>query len=949
MKAKFSYQHIASALLATLLLAGLFYLPYLSVRDETIDTFRSQQILFAQQAGSGLQSFLATYEKALAYLVQQPGIQAMDDGARALLENFISIHPADLSAIVRVDATGAVLFSTPAGALGQEAAGAGLCLQAREGQGPLLGEVLTAAGKEARVLFAAPVTEGGRFAGCLSFALPFASLVDRLLGPIPRQHDGAVLLFSRQGQLLYGPDAGLVGRDLDDLGGAPGDREQLRRQLLAKEQGIALLDRDLLGSPTATHPARRMYAVLFPVELGGGASWSIVILAPVTEVLGAMAEFRSQWFLVTGLAVLAVGLLSFFLSGLVARRREEQRRRAVEEQLAGLLDLAPLAVFLLDQKDAIVYANQEAVRLVAGAEASVPLGSDFLAFFPPASRRSVVAGIRDSAAGQAVSIDGLRLLTHSRLERETVITITPFPLGDQLQRIVIVRDVTEERRAEKMRSHLAAAVDQVKESVLIADRRETIEYVNTALGEMTGYQRQECCGQPVRLLWAGEQEAHFEQRLADVIHRGEVWRGRIVNRRKDGSLFVTAATVSPVRDSLGVISHFVAVQRDITFEVEVESRMRQAQKMEAIGILAGGIAHDFNNILGGIIGFTDMALLQSPAESELHHNLLHIRRGGKRAADLVQQILTFSRQSAEEKMPVAVAALVKESLQLMRATLPATIAITLELAAEEAMVLAAPVQIQQIVINLCANALYSMREKGGHLFIRLDRLTAEQCQQGEQGGGDWLSLVVEDTGQGIDSGILSHIFTPFFTTKKPGEGTGMGLSVVHGIVRELGGEITVQSQPGVVTTFTVLLPVVDGVDQGALLSSEAPLPVGSEHILVVDDEKEIRETYQMMLNHLGYTVTPVATPGEVLGRISTAEPRIDLVITDQTMPIQTGVALTGEIRRLYPDLPVILCTGYSDRLNADIAREAGACDLLMKPVDLRGLGTAVRAALDLNR
>ena len=941
MKAKFSYHHIASALLATLLLAGLFYLPYLSVRDETIDTFRSQQVQFAQQAGSGLQSFFATYEKALAYLVQQPGIQAMDGGARALLENFFSIHPADLSAIARMDAAGAVLFSTPAGAVGQEAAGAGLCLQTRERQAPLLGEVLTSPGKEARVLFAAPVHEKGRFAGCLSFALPFARLVDRLLGPIPRQDDGAVLLFSRQGQLLYGPDAGLVGRDLDDLGGSPGDREQLRRQLLANEPGLALLDRDLLGPLTATRPARKMYAVVFPVALAGGAPWSIVILAPVKEVLGAMAEFRSQWFLVTGLAVLAVGLLSFFLSGLVARRREEQ--------LAGLLDLAPLAVFLLDQGDAIVYANQEAVRLVAGEDASGLRGFDFLAFFPPVSRRSVVAGIRGSAAGQAVSIDGVRLLTHSRLERDTVITVTPFPLGDQLQRIVIVRDVTEERRAEKMRSHLAAAVDQVKESVLIADRREIIEYVNTALGEMTGYDRRECCGQPVRLLWAGEQEAYFEQKLADVVNRGEVWRGRIVNRRKDGSLFVTAATVSPVRDSLGHITHFVAVQRDITFEVEVESRMRQAQKMEAIGILAGGIAHDFNNILGGIIGFTDLSLLQSPPESELHQNLLHIRRGGKRAADLVQQILTFSRQSAEEKIPVPVAALIKESLQLMRATLPTTIDITLELAAVDAMVLAAPVQIQQIVMNLCANALYSMREKGGHLLIRLTQLTAGQCQKSEEGGGDWLSLVVEDTGQGIDSEILSHIFTPFFTTKKPGEGTGMGLSVVHGIVRELGGEITVQSQPGVVTTFTVLLPVVDGGGHGALLSSEAPLPVGSEHILVVDDEKEIRETYQMMLNHLGYSVTTVGTPGEVLARIEGADPRIDLVITDQTMPILTGVALTGAIRRRYPDLPVILCTGYSDRLNADIAREAGACDLLMKPVDLRGLGTAVRAALDLSR
>ncbi len=945
MKPRFSYPHVVFALLATLFLAGLFYLPYLSVRTKTIETFRTQQILSAQQAGASIQSFFSTYEKALSYLVQQTGIQDMDAGGKALLEHFFSIHASDLTGIRRSDASGSDLFSVPARPADREATDIGVCRQVLELQAPTLQVMVDEPGEKGRIsFFSVPIRRGEAFDGCLSFTLPFVGIVERFFSQIVPAHNGSVLLLSREGTLLYGPDAAQIGKNIEDLISDGKDRELVRVQLQERAQRIIHLAQGFLGGSTDARIGNDRYAVFLPVELSGAANWSIVMVAPAKEVLGAMAAFSSQWFLVTGVAIVAVGLLSFFLSGMVAQRREAQRVRAVEEQLAGLLDLAPLGVFLLNGNDGIVYANQEAVRMVDGKDAVT--GRLLLDFLHPDDRRQVAATLRTPVAGQAVNVDGVRLLTRNRDERDLVITATPFSLGDAEQRIVIFRDVTEEQATEKRLRHLAEAIDQVKESVLVADRQQKIEYVNASLCTMTGYAREECCGQPVKLLWAGEQDAPFEPQMAEMIRQGEVWSGRIINRRKDGSLLVTAATVSPVRDTLGAITHFVAVQRDLTYEVAVESRMRQAQKMEAVGTLAGGIAHDFNNILGGIIGFTDMALLQSQPESDLHQNLLHIRQGGKRAADLVQQILTFSRQSAEERVPLAMAPLIKESLRLLRATLSSTIDITLELATLDTMVMAAPEQIRQIVMNLCTNAFQSMREKGGHLTIRLERLTESPSgTKKAEGGRAWVSLVVMDTGQGIDSEIVSQIFNPFFTTKQPGEGSGMGLSVVHGIVKELGGEITVESQPGVGAAFTVLLPVAEGESDNGLLSFEEPLPVGTGHVLVVDDEKEIRETYKMMLNHLGYTVTTASNPEEVMVLIEKAEPRIDLVITDQTMPKMTGVVLTGKIRSRYPDIPVILCTGYSDRLNDDIAREAGACDLLMKPVDLRGLGGAVRAGL----
>ena len=945
MNHRFNYQHILLALLATLILAGLFYLPYLAVRNKTIETFRTQQALLARQAGSGLQSYFSAYDKALTYLGEQGSIQRMDDGGRRLLQDFFSLHSEDIRSIQRIDDQGNVLFSFPREA-GDDEGAAAHCRQLRERRTPAVSEVIGLADGQERISFAAAVYGDDQFEGCLAFSLPYTQVGGRYLSQIPLHLDGRALLFSRSGIVLHAPEAALIGRSSGQLSGSVEDLAQLRLQLASGEEGLLKLSSDLFAS-VSPYPGK-MYAVVVPAALPGGDSWSIVLATPAKEVLGAMAEFRSQWLLVTAVAVAAVGLLSFLLSGVVAKQREAERLRAVEEQLSRLLELAPMGVFLLDARNTVVYANKEAARMVADNGEGKVVGRPFIDFLHRECRLAVGERIKAPTIGHAVQVDAAQMLTTSGLARDIVITATPYHLDQRRQHIVIVRDVTEERRSAAWQRRLAAAVDQVREAVLIADVEGAVEYVNAALSEMTGYSRGECAGQPARMLWAREQDAHFEEKMQDVVDLGEVWRGRIVNQRKDGSLFVAAATASPVRDAGGAISHFVLVQRDITHEVEIESRMRQAQKMEAIGTLAGGIAHDFNNILGGIIGFTDMALLQSAPGSELHSNLQHIRQGGKRAADLVQQILTFSRQSALEIVPVTIAPLVKESLKLMRATLPTTIEITQKLSATEAMVMAAPVQIQQIVMNLCANAFYSMREKGGRLTIRLEQKTAAALGK-TAGSGLWAALTVADTGQGMENETLQRIFTPFFTTKQPGEGTGMGLSVVHGIVRELGGEISVLSHPGEGAVFTVLLPVVDRQrGNPTLVSSVEALAGGTEHIMVVDDEKEIRETCRMMLSHLGYRVTTSGAPHKVLALIEQAQPPVDLVITDQTMPKMTGLDLTEEIRRRYPSIPVILCTGYSDRLNYDIAREAGACDLLMKPVDLHGLSAAVRSALDMS-
>ena len=947
MKHRFRHQHVALALIATLSLAGLFYLPYLWVRTKTIDVFQARQHLLAQQAISGIQSYFAGYGKALAYFAGQPSLQQIDASGKELLQNFFSIHHTELSGIQRIDANGALTYAVPAEGEGLSTPDLGFCLQQRDRSELAISDLL-ASGKEKLLFYSAPVRTEDQFDGCIAFSLSFAHIAGQYLKPLPLLHDGAILLINASGEILHAPDPTAVGGPLSMLHGDPAELAELRTVLAQPNQALILLQSDPLRP--ADEVSDKVYALSIPVALPNGQRWSLLIITPAAKVLGVMAEFRSRWLLVTGIAIVAVGLLSFFLSGLTAKRRDEQALRSTREQLIGLLDLAPMGVFLLKLNGNIAYANQAALRMVEKrAHAKTIAGQSFFGLIGAECREAVAEKYREAAFNQVVHVQSARFLPRDRPELDVVITITPYRSDEIEQRIVIVRDVTEERRIEQRQRRLTEAFDQVKDSVLIADQDGIIEYVNASATEMTGYSREESLGRPVRLVWDHDQEAYFDQRIQDVVTLGEVWRGRIVNRRKDGSAFVAAATVSPVRDNEGRITHFVAVQRDITHETEIEARMRQAQKLEAIGTLAGGIAHDFNNILGGIIGFTDMALLQSTPGGEVHNNLLHIRQGGKRAADLVQQILTFSRQSVEKKEAVMMAPLIKESLKLLRASIPATIEIIPQLKAVKATVIAAPVQIQQIVMNLCANASHSMREQGGQLIVRLEQIVPGKFEIiKHKKDQDWVCLSVQDTGEGMGSELIDNIFTPFFTTKAPGEGTGMGLSVVHGIVQELDGYITVESELGKGSTFLVLLPLAESRISHHLLSSEEPLPTGRESILVIDDEKEIREICRMILNHLGYTVVTSDKSDEALALIKDSGNKFDLVITDQTMPKITGIRLTELIRQLRPDLPIIICTGYSDRLNYDIAREAGACDLLMKPVDLRGLATAVRAALDMS-
>ena len=392
----------------------------------------------------------------------------------------------------------------------------------------------------------------------------------------------------------------------------------------------------------------------------------------------------------------------------------------------------------------------------------------------------------------------------------------------------------------------------------------------------------------------------------------------------------------------------MTVLRDTTDLKKLEIQLQQAQKMEAIGTLAGGIAHDFNNILGGIIGYAELAKMKAPEDSNVIAYLDKMIKSSDRAADLIKQILTLSRQHKQKQRPVQVRHIVKEALDLLRATLPSTIEIRKDLAKDAGVVNADPTQMHQVIMNLATNAGHAMQENGGVLEItlanvELDDLSAEKHL--DRAAGSYLRLTVSDTGHGMTSETVKRIFDPYFTTKDTGEGTGLGLSVAHGIVKTHGGTITVYSEPGKGTTFHVYLPLILDEEREEK-ESEEPLPTGTERILFIDDEEVLLEIGSQILEQLGYKVVTEKSSVQALELFRAEPDRFDLVITDMTMPHMTGDKLARELMTIRSNIPVILCTGHSRLVSEEKAQEIGIKAFVMKPLVMRNLAETVRKALD---
>jgi len=522
--------------------------------------------------------------------------------------------------------------------------------------------------------------------------------------------------------------------------------------------------------------------------------------------------------------------------------------------------------------------------------------------------------------------------------------------GELFGAVLVFRDVTERKLAEEERIRLATALEQVAEGIIITDANWIVQYANAAFKRLSGYDRAEIVGRHTRILKSDYHDKAFYRSIRETLSRGEVWSGRLRNKRKDGTLYEVEATTSPVRNESGGIINYISIHRDMSREAALERQLRQVQKMEAIGTLAGGIAHDFNNILTAIIGYTEMALAMPPEAGSARRHLDQVLRSGSRAADLVKQILAFGRQTEQERKPVAVAPIVEEALKLLRSSLPSTIEIHQDVAVseQEDIVMADPIQMHQVLMNLCTNAAHAMRDTGGILGVKLSEVHLDAFYFSLYPSlkpGSYVMLTVTDTGHGMDCATRQRIFDPYFTTKKAGEGTGLGLAVVHGIVKSHDGLITVFSEPGQGATFHVFLPRIEG-ERAEKAGPAAMLPTGDEHILFVDDEPPLAELGKEMLESLGYQVIAETSSIEALQTFSAQPDAFDLVITDMTMPGLTGRDLARKLMAIRTDLPVVLCTGFSEMIDERQSKEAGILEFVMKPYVTDSLARTIRKVLD---
>jgi PAS domain S-box-containing protein len=516
----------------------------------------------------------------------------------------------------------------------------------------------------------------------------------------------------------------------------------------------------------------------------------------------------------------------------------------------------------------------------------------------------------------------------------------------------IFTDITARKKAEETlrlvaeeeKLRLAAAVEQASESVVMAGLDGLIMYVNAAFEGINGRRKEQSLGKSYFEFLTNEPQ---ETAIRDAFRRGGQWTGRLTRRVGEGDRRELDVAISPVRDQTGRILSFLVVERDITREVKLQQHLRQAQKAEALGTLAGGIAHDFNNVLSTIAVNSELALMELEGNARSQSPLPLVLQAVQRGKELVQQIITFSRRREHERKPMKISPVLKETLKLLRSSLPPTIEIQEDIMMHADTVLADPSQIHQILVNLCNNAAYAMREEGGKLSVRMTATDVDAAMSAlypDLKPGPYVRLTVGDSGAGMSPEVMDRMFDPFFTTKRPGEGSGLGLSVVQGIVKSYGGTITAYSKVGQGSTFSVFLPRIEGEPQPKRVPPEK-ITGGKERILVVEDEEAQLESYRNALQKLGYEVVARTSSAAALADFRSDPDAFDLVITDQAMPQMTGARLAEEMLRIRPSLPIVLCTGFSEVVNGEAAGRIGIREFLMKPFSIGEVAGAVRRAL----
>ena len=638
-------------------------------------------------------------------------------------------------------------------------------------------------------------------------------------------------------------------------------------------------------------------------------------------------------------------------------KKIEETLRKSEQMLSTHLLNTPIGAISWDSNFRTVEWNPAAESIFGYSKAEA-MGKHVTELIVPEEVKEMVEGLFQdilSGKGGARSINENITRDGRRIICDWYNTALTDADGESMGMASLVNDITERLQTEKALQESENRFRDISLSmedwIWETDRESKFTYISQSIKDVLGYAPEELIGKTPFDLMPEDESVRVKEIVLKIFSKFENIRDmENWNIDKAGNRLFMLTNGIPILDNEGKIQGYRGVNKNITAQRKLETQLQQAQKMESIGTLAGGIAHDFNNILFPILGHTEMLLEDVTEDSPSRNSLKEIYTAALRAKDLINQILTFSHQESNELKLIKMQPIIKEALKLIRSTIPTTIDIKQDINPDCGVIKADPTQIHQIVMNLSTNAYHAMEDTGGELHVSLKEVDFGKLDpiNPHMEPGIYGCLKVSDTGTGMNKTVMDKIFDPFFTTKAIGRGTGMGLSVVHGIVTSMGGVIQVNSRPGKGTEFHVYFPIEKSSFKEQITGSTAIIQGGTEQILLVDDEEAILTMEKQILERLGYHVTSRASSIEALEAFRNSPDKFDLVITDMAMPNMSGDKLSMELTKIRPDIPIVLCTGFSDIMSEEKAASLGITGFLLKPIVMSDLDKKIRDVLDEN-